>query len=223
MSVSDSRELTPPYFRLLARLIRPFPNFDFWFVKSLRRKAVALLELKPGNRVLDGGCGPGGCFPFLVEAVGPLGEVVGVEISPEVAINARKRIAVHGWPSANVVVENTESVMLSGTFQGMVFFGAPDCYASPRALDNMLPYLAKNGRIVMFGAKLSQHPVVRLLNSPFAKAFSHATFASTPHLEYEPWKLLEQRLGKFEIQEYFFGIFFLAWGPNYSSDRTPNT
>lgn len=214
MSDADARELTPPYFRLLARLIRPFPNFDLWFVRSLRRRAAALLQLKSGDRVLDGGCGPGGCFPYLVEAVGAAGEVVGVEISPEVAVNARNRIAAAGWNNVSVIVGDARTVALTGQFQGMVFFGAPDCFASRQALDNLLPHLAPHGRVVIFGAKLSRRPVLRLLNSPFSSSFSRATFASTPPLEYEPWTLLQERLGKFRVQEFFFGIFFLAWGPD---------
>jgi len=34
------RQLTPPYARYLVHLIRPFPDFDFSFIKPLRRKAV---------------------------------------------------------------------------------------------------------------------------------------------------------------------------------------
>jgi protein-L-isoaspartate O-methyltransferase len=211
---NDARELTPPYFRLLVRLIRPFPNFDFWFVKSLRRRTVELLQLKPGDRVLDGGCGPGGCFPYLVDAVGTAGEVVGVEISPEVALNANNRIAAAGWKNVNLVVGDAETVKLTGDFDGMVFFGAPDCFASPRALDNLLPHLARGGRVVIFGAKLSRRPMLRRLNSTFSKAFARATFASTPPLEYEPWHLLASRLGKFRVQEFRLGIFYLAWGPD---------
>ena len=33
----DNRELTPPYARYLVHLIRPFPNFDWFFIKSLRQ------------------------------------------------------------------------------------------------------------------------------------------------------------------------------------------
>jgi SAM-dependent methyltransferase len=214
VSDSDTRELTPPYFRLLVRLIRPFPNFDFWFIKSLRRRAAELLQLKPGDRVLDGGCGPGGCFPHLIDAVGAAGEVVAVEISPEVTLNARNRVAARGWNNVKVIEGNAETVKLAGTFQGMVFFAAPDCFASPSALDNLLPHLARNGRVVIFGAKLSRRPVFRGLNSLLAKAFSRATFASTPPLDYEPWRLLESRLGKFHVEELRFGIFYLAWGPD---------
>lgn len=213
MNSSAQRELTPPYFRFVVRLIRPFPNFDLWFIKSLRRKAVALLQLKSGDRVLDGGCGPGGSFPYLVEAVGSSGEVVGVEISPEVAINARKRISARKWDNVQLVEANAETVALEGKFQGMVFFGAPDCYASPRALDNLIPHLAVGGRVVIFGGKLSRHPAIKALNSLWQKAFSRATFASTPQLDYEPWTPLAQRLGSLDVREYFFGIFFVAWGP----------
>src|SRR6266436_5077185 len=92
----ERRDLTPPYFRYAIHLIRPFPDFDPSFIKPVRQKAVALLHLRHCDRVLDMGCGPGGSFPYLVPAVGPSGEVVGVEISPEVAINARRRIAKNG-------------------------------------------------------------------------------------------------------------------------------
>jgi hypothetical protein len=39
-SAAADRELTPPYARYLVPLIRPFPNFDLFFVKSLRQRAV---------------------------------------------------------------------------------------------------------------------------------------------------------------------------------------
>jgi demethylmenaquinone methyltransferase/2-methoxy-6-polyprenyl-1,4-benzoquinol methylase len=213
MNPATQRDLTPPYFRVAVHLIRPFPNFDLWFMKSLRRHAVELLQLQPGDRVLDGGCGPGGAFPYLVDAVGTSGEVIGVEISPEVAINAQRRIAARGWGNVRLIVGNAETVALDGRFQGMMFFGAPDCYGSARALDNLIPHLAPGARVVLFGAKLSRHPAMRALNSLCQKAFARATFASTPQLEYEPWTPLAQRLGAFEVRDYFFGIFFLAWGP----------
>jgi hypothetical protein len=38
--MADNR--TPLYARLLAGLGRPFPNFDFWFIKPVRSKAAVL-------------------------------------------------------------------------------------------------------------------------------------------------------------------------------------
>jgi len=207
-----NRELTPPYFRLLVFLIRPFPNFDLFWAKTLRRKAVRLLQLKAGDRVLDVGCGPGGSFSYLADAVGPYGTVVGVEISPAVATNARRRVEANGWSNVCVVAGNAETVTLEGKFDGLLMLGAPDTYASPRALYNLRPHLADGARVVAFGAKLSHRRLPRMFNGLFRAAFSRLTFASTPALDYEPWALLRGHVPDLEIQEYFFGWIFLAWG-----------
>jgi hypothetical protein len=50
-ATKEDLDLTPPYLRYLVRLIRPFPDFDFFFVKPLRQRAVQKLGLKPGDRV----------------------------------------------------------------------------------------------------------------------------------------------------------------------------
>src|SRR6186997_2682180 len=96
------KDLTPRY-GYLDRLFRPFPDFDPPFIKPVRQKAVELLHLKAGDRVLDVGCGSGGSFPYLGRAVGQSGQVVGVEISPEISINAKKRIAKNGWRNVQVI------------------------------------------------------------------------------------------------------------------------
>jgi SAM-dependent methyltransferase len=204
-------QLTPPYFRYLVRLIRPFPNFDYFFIKPLRQQAVHSLQLKPGNRVLDVGCGPGGSFPYLVEAVGQSGDIVGVEISPEVAINARRRIEANGWSNVQVVEGDARTVQLSAMFDGLILFAAPDVYASPQALANLLRYLNPDTRIVAFGAKLSHHRVGKVLNGLF-RSLMKLSFSSTPGLSYQPWCVLESYLAEVQVQEYFLGCMFLAWG-----------
>ena len=43
------------------------------------REAIRALELPPGGRGLDAGCGAGSLTPLLAEAVGPTGHVTGVD------------------------------------------------------------------------------------------------------------------------------------------------
>lgn len=207
-----TREHTPPYFRYLVRVIRPFPDFDLVFVKPLRAKAVALLALTPGARVLDLGCGPGGSFPYLRQAVGPSGAVVGVEISPEVAVNARRRVGRHGWGNVHVVEAAAATVALSGTFDGALMFGAPDVYASADALDNVLPHLRPNARVVLFGAKTSRRRAGWVLNPLLRAVFPTLSFRTTPVPDDEPWRLLSTRLHSLTVEEYCFGWLFLAAG-----------
>jgi SAM-dependent methyltransferase len=208
--VSD-REVTPPYHRYLVRLIRPFPNYDFFFIKSLRQRAVAALQLKPGTRVLDAGCGPGGTFPYLVDGVGPTGAVVGVEISPEVAINAKRRIEANRWNNVQLVVGDARIIKLEGKFDGLVMFAAPDVYASPEAIANLLPYLNADARVIAFGAKLSRRSIGKMFNVLF-RSLMKLSFKSTPALNHAPWGVFEGELTEIHVREYFFGCMFLAWG-----------
>ena len=184
-STVKNRELTPTYARYLVRLIRPFPNFDFFFIRSLRRKAVQYLLLRLGERVLDAGCGPGGSFPYLADAVGPSGVVVGVEISPEISINARRRIEKNRWENVQVIVADARTVELKGKFDGLLAFAAADIYASPPALANLFPYLKDDPRVVAFGAKLSHVRFGKVLNL-LLRALWKLSFSSTPALNHEP-------------------------------------
>jgi SAM-dependent methyltransferase len=206
-----TKELTPLYGRLLGALVRPFPDFDFSFIKPVRQKAVDLLKLKAGDRVLDVGCGPGGSFPFLVDALGPSGQVVGVEISKDHSNLARRRIAKNRWKNVELVEAAAQNVRLTGPFDGLLMFAAADVYASNEALGNILPHLKDTACVVVFGAKLSRHSLGRVLN-PFLKLLFNLSFSTTPRPDYEPWQMLATNLERLDVKEYFFGLMFLASG-----------
>jgi arsenite methyltransferase len=59
----------------------------------LRRRALVheALGARPGERVLDAGCGPGFYVSEILERVGPEGMVVGVDASPPMLLLAAKR------------------------------------------------------------------------------------------------------------------------------------
>jgi len=202
------KDVTPPYGYLI-RLFRPFPDFDPPFIKPVRQKAVELLNLKAGDRVLDIGCGPGGSFPYLVHAVGESGQVVGVEISPEIIVNARRRIAKNGWRNVHLIEAAAQDVQLTGLFDGLLMFAAADVYASEEALENIFPHLRENARVAAFGAKLSSKGLGTVLN-PVLKVLFNLSFSTTPRPDYEPWRILAKRVQRLDVEEYFFGLMFLC-------------
>lgn len=53
------------------------------FFAPLDKHMVAWLQLAPGSRVLDAGCGGGGMTRLLAQAVGSGGEVVGLDANPQ--------------------------------------------------------------------------------------------------------------------------------------------
>jgi len=206
----QKRDLTPPYGRL-ARVVRPFADFDPSFIKPVRQKAVELLDLKEGDRVLDVGCGLGGSFPYLVRAVGQSGQVVGVEISAEMSINARRRSEKNGCRNVEVIEAAAQEVHLTGTFDGLLMFAAADVYASEEALENLFPHLNEKARVAAFGAKLSSSRLGKILN-PFLRMLFNLSFSTTPRPDYEPWRILAKRVEKLNVEEYFLGLMFLTSG-----------
>jgi demethylmenaquinone methyltransferase/2-methoxy-6-polyprenyl-1,4-benzoquinol methylase len=201
--------LTPPYAHL-AHLIRPFPDIDAPFMRTARQKAVELLKLGEGDRVLDMGCGPGGSFPYLAGAVGPSGQVVGVEISPVMSINAKNRIEKNEWRNVELIEADARTVRLTGTFDGLLMF-ATDVLLLDEALENIFPHLKENARVVAFGAKLLTNRLGRFWN-PVLKMLFKLTFSTTPRPDNEPWRMVAKRVEKLEIEEYFLGLMFLASG-----------
>ncbi len=208
--MKETNTLTPPYGRLLARLIRPFPDFDPAFIKPLRQRAVDLLNLKVGDRVLDVGCGPGGSFPYLVHAVGQSGQVVGVEISPVISINARKRVEKNGWRNVEVIEADARTVHLTGTFDGLLMF-ATDVSLLEEALENMFPHLRNNARVVVFGAKMSSNRLGQIWN-PLLRMLFTLTFSTTPTPDHEPWRRVAKHVEQLAVEEHCSGLMFLAWG-----------
>jgi ubiquinone/menaquinone biosynthesis C-methylase UbiE len=61
-------------------------------IEALRMRAVHQLALKQGETVLDVACGTGAVLPTLSQLVGEQGKVIGIEQSPEMAKQARRRL-----------------------------------------------------------------------------------------------------------------------------------
>ena len=68
-----------------------------------RRETIAHLQLQPGDTVVDLGCGTGVNLPYLVDAVGPEGRVIVVDLTPEMLTKAREKIDRAGWQNVELV------------------------------------------------------------------------------------------------------------------------
>jgi SAM-dependent methyltransferase len=74
-------------------------------ISELAPDSDALLDgigIKPGERVIDIGCGPGGVLDLLAKRVGPSGAVLGIERSPHFVELARRFIHDRGLAQVEV-------------------------------------------------------------------------------------------------------------------------
>ncbi|MCF3131430.1 class I SAM-dependent methyltransferase [Streptomyces olivochromogenes] len=116
--------------------------------------AVADLGLRPGDRVLDAGCGTGRALPPLRAAVGPAGVVVGVDLTPEML---RAAVRAGRDRDGRLLLADVAALPLrSESFDAV--FGAGLIAHLPRPSEN----LRELARVVRPGGTLALfHPIGR--------------------------------------------------------------
>lgn len=93
-------------------------------VRRLRQHAVDSLALEAGDAVVEFGCGTGANIPFLRDAVGPTGTVVGVDFTPGMVARAARRAA--RWDNVHVVRGDATRPPVVGAGAEDAPPGAPD-------------------------------------------------------------------------------------------------
>lgn len=72
---------------------------EYPIYRAGRTSGIAALAPRPGDQVLDIGCGTGLNFALLQDAVGPTGTIVGLDASSRMLDQARRRVQRRGWPN----------------------------------------------------------------------------------------------------------------------------
>lgn len=151
-----------------------------------RRQMVDDMHLKPGDVVLDLGCGPGLWSELLAEKVWPGGRVVGVDISSEFIGYAKHRLKHRRFKECITYQEGrfTSIPFADHTFD-VIFFGNTFMYVnSPEAvLKEQKRVLKERGRVIakdFDGAVLVLHPAEPDLCLRVVTAAAHALKENPP-------------------------------------------
>lgn len=137
--------------------------------RSIRREAVAELDLAAGDHVVDVGCGPGASLGLLDEAVGPEGRVVGVDYSAGMARRARARAA--RLPTAAAVRGDARHLPLAassvdGALASLAVSTVPEAHA---AVTEVRRVLRDDGRFAVFDARVPDGAVGRLVGRAYRR------------------------------------------------------
>jgi SAM-dependent methyltransferase len=99
--------------------------------REITRAAIDAADVRPGERVVDVGCGSGTTVLELAALTGPAGHVLGIDISQPAVAEATRRIAAARVRNAEVRVADASSEPFAREFHlmfsrfGVMFFGDP--------------------------------------------------------------------------------------------------
>ena len=190
-------------------------DWELRFLEPIRRLAVARLELSPGDVVLDVGCGTGLSLPMLRQGVGPKGRIVGIEQSPEMIEQARRRVSRARWTRVTLACSPVEDAALRVRADAALFHFTHDILRRPEAIANVLAHLKPGARVVASGLKWAAPWLVRPVNWLVLPA----ALRSVTSLEgmHRPWQLLEEQLGPMEVEARLLGGAYIASGVRAST------
>ena len=203
-----------------ARLLRAFAPHDVtsslayaigfrdW---AYRQKAVDVLRLAKGDRVVEIGCGTGRNFALLERAVGPGGAVIAVDVSEALLARARKRVARHGWPNVELVQCDAASYEFPAEVDAVLStYTLVVLPEYDRIIERACRALKDGKRVAVLDQKLPSGPASRLV--PLLDLLSRPLDYSRIVGERRLWESIRRHAGNVRVEELYFGFVYLAVG-----------
>ena len=211
MNTSDIKVVKDRYRRFAA-------DYDnaMGYLEPVRAASFEHLDLKPGESVLDLGCGTGISFERLHRDVGPQGCIIGLEFSPEMLELARRRVELSGWSNVTLIEGDANTVDIPGPLDAALAFFVPEILNSPPAVRRALDSLSPGGRLVASGVKHARGPLGPLFNFYFQTRYRTWRWVGMKRVikrmfgRGQPYDILQAAAPNLEVWDYMFGCTYVA-------------
>jgi ubiquinone/menaquinone biosynthesis C-methylase UbiE len=192
-------------------------DLELAFFEPIRRLAISRLELRPGDVVFDVGCGTGLSLTMLRQRVGAKGRIVGIEQSPEMFEQARRRVARARWARVTLTCSPVEDADLRIKADAALFHFTHDILQRPEAIANVLSHLKPGARVVASGLKWAAPWLMQPVNLLVLPAALRSV-TSLAGLD-RPWQRLQKQLGRMTVESRLLGGAYVASGTRTASTR----
>ncbi|MFB5610335.1 MAG: class I SAM-dependent methyltransferase [Nitrosopumilaceae archaeon] len=180
-------------------------------IPKYRKISIAALELSKGDTVVELGCGTGSNFSLVLDAIGPNGKLIGVDINDKMLEQAKKKIQKNGWKNVELVLCDVAEFKFPETVDGIFSTGALSYSSQYDKIIKKAHKALKLGKnFVLLDFKKSEGPakifapILLLTTKPFA--------VGKEYYERQAWKSVEKYFEKTSYLEGWGGFLYLSVG-----------
>jgi len=178
---------------------------------AYRKIGVKALNLKKGQTVVEIGCGTGLNFKLLRKEVGPNGNIIGVDLTPEMLKEADKRIRHNNWQNVSLVQSDAAMYQFPAYIDGIIStFAITMIPEYDRVIQKGAAALSPNARFVIVDFKKPDRwpmwmiKLFLVLTQPFGVSLDLA--------DRHPWESIDRYMTTFQFRELYFGALYLSVG-----------
>ncbi len=180
-------------------------------IPKYRKMTVKALELSKGDTVVELGCGTGSNFSLVLDAIGPNGKLIGVDITDKMLEQARKKVQKNGWKNVELELCDFAEYKFPEKLDGIFSTGALSYSPEYEKIIKEGHEALKTGKkFVLLDFKKSQGParifgpLLLFTTKPFA--------VDKEYYERQAWKSIEKYFEKTSYMEGWGGFLYISVG-----------
>jgi demethylmenaquinone methyltransferase/2-methoxy-6-polyprenyl-1,4-benzoquinol methylase len=176
-----------------------------------RKIGVEALNLKKGDTVVEIGCGTGLNFSLLRKQIGPKGNIIGVDLTPEMLEEADKRIKRHGWQNVTLVQSDAAVYRFPNRLDGIIStFALTLVPEYDMIIQKGAAALLPDARFVIVDFKKPDKWPMWMIKSfvILTRPFGVSLDIAGRH----PWESVARYMTMVEFRELYFGALYLCVG-----------
>jgi len=187
--------------------------------RRLAKQAITELRLKPGDTVVDLGTGTGWNVPRLAAAVGTQGTVIGVDISPGMLEQARKRVDSHSLDNVELVEGDISTYHPPPDTNAVIATFAMEMRPDYNdIIQRLTTSLADNGRIATTGMRNPARWPEWLIQ--LGTRLVHIFGVNDAYRNHRPWEAIAAHTTETLYVESHAGVVYLAAGTTHRPSET---